>query len=189
MSKVPIRIIASLQIIGGIVTFGYFAWSLAANPPNIPSGIIAIIELLIDVAAVVAGITLWLGTSFGRKASMVIQAIQLPKITSPTVVFLFTFGFDVWVHASSAGVVGIQLSVFQHALFLNTQNAPVDIGISITAIIALVLLKRYVPESRTAGPLPPPPPLDWSDERAPNNSLDRSGGSVFRIKLGAAKVG
>jgi hypothetical protein len=77
----------------------------------------------------------------------------------------------VWVHASPSGLIGIQFSVFNHQLFLNVQNAPVDFGISITAIIALVILKQYEPETRTAGPLPPPSPTDWSDERAPNNSF------------------
>jgi hypothetical protein len=179
MSRLPVRTIAILQIAGGAFTFCYIAWSLVTQLANIASGIIGIVELLIDIAAVVAGITLWRGTSFGRKASLAIQFIQLPKVTSPAIIFLFTFGFDVWVHASPDGLVGIQFSVFNHQLFLNVPNAPVNFGISITAIIALVILKKYVPEPRTAGPLPPPPPTDWSDEGAPNKSLDASGGSVF----------
>jgi hypothetical protein len=186
MSRIPVRTIAILQIIAGILGFCFIAWSMVTQLPNIASGIIGIVELLIDIAAVVAGITLWRGTSFGRKASLAIQFIQLPKIMSPAIVFLFTFGFDVWVHASSFGLVGIQFSIFNNQLFLNVQNAPVDFGISITAIIALVILKNYKPKPRTAGLLPPPPPTDWSDERAPNKSLDASGGSVFRIMTGPA---
>jgi len=102
---------------------------------------------------------------------------------SPTLVFLFSFGFDVWVHASPSGVAGIEFSVLNHQLFLNVQNAPVSFGISITAIIALVILKKYQPEPRTAGPLPPPPSTDWSDDVAANKSLDASGGGVKSLPI------
>jgi len=128
--------------------------------------------VLIDLLAIVAGITVWGGSSFGRKASLIIQFIQLPKITSPPIIFLFSFGLDLWVHASSSGDVGFQISVFFNQFFLNVPNAPVDFGISITAIIALVILKKYQPPSRMAGTLPPPPPTNWleSDQRYPTNS-------------------
>jgi hypothetical protein len=168
-----------LQFVGGVLSFGFIGWSLVTQPKDVGSVIIGIVELLIDITAVVAGVTLWRGTSFGRKVSLAIQAVQLPKIMSPTLVFLFSFGFDVWVHASPSGVAGIEFSILNHQLFLNVQNAPVSFGISITAIIALVILKKYQPEPRTAGPLPPPPPTDWSDDGAPNKSLDASGGGVF----------
>jgi hypothetical protein len=127
MSRIPVRTIAIFQIIGGAFSFCFITWSLVTQVPDIASGIIGMVELLIDVAAVVAGITLWRGTSFGRKASLGIQFIQLPKIVSPAIVFLFTFGLDVWVHASTSGLVGIQFSVFNNQLFLNVQNAPVDL--------------------------------------------------------------
>src|SRR5258706_9738849 len=126
MSKVPIRIIAVLQIIGGLLGIAFTSWTMATQMSNILSAPIGVIEVLIDFLAVVAGIALWRETSFGRKASIVIQLIQLPKIASPAIVFLFSFGFDVWVHASSSGVVGIQTSVSFNQLFLNVPNAPVD---------------------------------------------------------------
>jgi len=36
---------------------------------------------------------------------MAIQAIQVPKVISPLIIFTFSFGFDLWIHAS-ATVVG-----------------------------------------------------------------------------------
>ncbi len=108
---------------------------------------------------------------------MAIQVIQLPKIISPTIIFMFSFGFDLWVHASPP-LFGIQFSVFgNNQVFLNVQNAPVDFGISITAIIALLILKKYKPAGRTSlEPLPPPPPVEWpmSDEDASNKALDQN---------------
>jgi len=161
MSKVPIRIIAILQVIGGFLGMVFVVWAMIAQTSNIFSRAIGIVELLIEILAIVAGIALWIETPFGRKASMAIQLIQLPKITSPAIIFMFSFGFDLWVHASSDGVVGFQTSVFFNQLFLNVPNAPVDFGVSITAIVALLILKKYAPQSRTLGPLPPPPPSNW----------------------------
>ena len=175
MSKVPIRTIAALQIIGGLWGMAFIGWAIATQTSDIFSTSIGMGEILVDVFGVVAGVTLWRGTSFGRRASMAIQVIQLPKIISPTIVFMFTFGFDLWVHASPP-VFGIQFTVFgNNQVFLNVPNAPVDFGISITAIIALVILKKYKPAGRTSlEPLPPPPPVEWSmsDEDASNKALD-----------------
>gem|GEM_PF-2465127 len=187
MSKIPIRTIAVLEILGGLFSFGFIAWAMVTQPSNIVSAIIGAIALIIDITAVVAGVALWRGTAFGRKASMAIQAIQLPKIVSPIMIFIFSFGFDLWLHASASGF-GIQTAFFgSNQLFFNVENVPGDIGISVTAIIALVILNKFQPVVRET-PLPPPPPIDWSisDETAPHKSLDRSGRSVLRIKLGAA---
>jgi hypothetical protein len=162
MSKPPIKIIAVFQIVGGLFSILFMGWALVTQMSDIISTMIVLGELLIDIFAVVAGITLWRGTAFGRRASMVIQAIQLPKITSPAVIFIFSFGFDLWLHASSS-VFGVQTAFFgSNQVFLNVQNATVDFGVSITAIIALVILSKYVPAPRTSpGPLPPSPPSAW----------------------------
>lgn len=101
-----------LQIIGGLLSMAFTGWAMVTQMSNILSAPIGIIEVLIDTLAVVAGITLWRETSFGRKASIVVQFIQLPKITSPVIIFLFSFGFDFWLHASPSGIVGFQYSIF-----------------------------------------------------------------------------
>ena len=200
MSKVPIRIIAVLQIIGGLFIVAITGWELVTQTSSavhqiagIFAILIALLESFVAIFAVVAGITLWRGTSFGRRASMAVQAIQLPKIISPALIFMFSFGFDFWLHASSS-FLGFQTVFFgnnQIFIGVGVQDMPVDLGVSVTAIIALVVLKKFKPVARTSlRPSPPLPPSEWatSDQQAPNNSLDRSGGSVFRIKRDTAKV-
>jgi len=185
VSKIPIRTIAVLEIIGGLFSLGFIGWAVVTQPSDIGSRIIGFIALVIDVSAIVAGVTLWRGTSFGRKASMAIQAIQLPKIVSPTMIFIFSFGFDLWLHASASGF-GIQTAFFgSNQLFLNVENVQGDIGISITAIIALVILNKFQPVAPASAPLPPAPPTDWSicDETAPKKSSDASGGSVNSLRF------
>jgi hypothetical protein len=176
MSQVPIKVIAVLQLIGGVAGVVFLPWAQIPHV-NVLVWPIAIIVLLINLLAVIAAIALWCEMSFGRAVSLAIQTIQLPKIMSAPLVFMFSFGLDVWVHASPSGVVGIQFSIFNNQLFLNVPNAPGAFGISITSIIALVILRKFQAERRPAKPLPPPPPNDWSDERAPKKSLNASGGS------------
>ena len=169
MSRIPIKTIAVLEIIGGVFNLCFIGWAVVTQPSNLASMIIGAVALIIDIAAVVAGVTLWRGTAFGRKASMAIQAIQLPKIVSPIMIFIFSFGFDLWLHASASGF-GIQTAFFGYnQLFFNVENVPGDIGISVTAIIALVILNKFQPVV-SERPLPPSPPTDWpiSDETAPN---------------------
>jgi hypothetical protein len=171
-----IRIIAVLQIIGGLFGMAFIGWPLVTQTSalvtekwGIISALIGIGEVLIDLLGVVAGIALWRGTSFGRKASMAIQAIQLPKIISAPLIFMFSFGFDFWVHASSSAL-GFQTAFFgnnQVFIGVNVENVPVDFGVSVTAIIALVILNKYKPAARTSlGSSPPLPPSEWpaSDE-------------------------
>ena len=173
MSKVPIRVIAVFQIIGGLFSMAFIAWALLAQVRDILSVGVGIGELLVDTLSVVAG-----GTSSGRKASMAIQIIQLPKIISPSLVLMFSFGFDFWVHASSAAL-GFQTAFLgnnQVFIGVGVQDVPVDLGVSVTAIIALVILNKYKPVARTpVGPLPPPPPNDWPaiDERATQQIVAR----------------
>jgi len=183
MSKVPIRIIALFQIIGGLFTMTFLAWTfvrqtsaLATQMRGIMSGVIMIGEIFIDIFAVVAGVTLWRGTQFGRKASIAIQAIQLPKISFPAIIFMFSFGFDLWVYATPS-VVGFQTAFFgSNQIFLGVENLQGGFGVSVTAIIALVILNRYKPTARTAlRPSPPLPPSEWpaSGETAPNKIVGR----------------
>ena len=189
MSRIPIRTIAVLEIIGGLFSLCFIGWAVATQPSNVASVMIGAIALIIDITAVVAGVALWRGTAFGRKASMAIQAIQLPKIVSPIMIFIFSFGFDLWLHASASGF-GIQTAFFgSNQLFFNVENVPGNIGISVTAIIALVILNKFQPAVHET-PLPPPPPTAWpvSDDTAPNKSLDASGGSVFRNLIGPAML-
>jgi hypothetical protein len=71
--------------------------------------------------------------------------------------------------------VEIQFSIFNNQLFLTSKMRPGAFGFSITAIIALINLKKYQPEHGPARPLRPPPPSDWSDKQALNKSGMKEG--------------
>src|SRR5262245_26314917 len=97
MSKTWVRIISVSEIVGGVAGAGLVIWMLLAAPFNALALIFAPLPFSINILSLVAGVALWRGSSFGRKASIVVQAIQLPKIVSPLIIFMFSFGFDLWV--------------------------------------------------------------------------------------------
>src|SRR6266508_1080214 len=84
MSKIWIRIISVLEIVGGLSGIAFVGWEIAAAPTDHHPLLIGAIALLVYVFSLVAGVTLWLERPFGRVASIVVQAIQLPKIYLPT---------------------------------------------------------------------------------------------------------
>jgi hypothetical protein len=151
MTKTWLRIISILEIVGGIFGIIILIWWFLVSPFNIYSLLIAPIPIAICIFSILAGYWLWIGNRFGRTASIIVQAIQLPKIFSSFVIFMFSFGFDVWVQflilnngLSNFGVEFRFLAFNQ--LFFNVENAPTGVGISITALIFLMMLINYRPE-------------------------------------------
>jgi len=163
MSKTWVRIISVLEIVGGVFGIGDVIWVLLATPFNALTLILAPIPISIYILSLVAGIALWRDNLFGRKASIVVQAIQLPKIVSPLIIFTFSFGFDIWVHilfTSEFSKLGFEFrSLADNEFFFNVQDAPISLGVSITACIFLAMLLRHRPgKTEEAAILPPPPP-------------------------------
>ena len=162
--KILIRIIAVLEIVGGVTGLGFFGWLLLTGSWTIASLLFGVLITAIDILAIVGGVALWRGTPFGRKASILIQLIQIPKIISPTIIFLFSFGFDLWIHfltGNELSTIGFQTAVFASTqFFLNVPGAPTGIGVSITGIVFLLVLLKHKPEEPRES-LPPPPPSDF----------------------------
>src|SRR5215470_15408894 len=150
MSKTWVRIISVLEIVGGVFGIGDVIWVLLATPFNALTLIFAPIPISIYILSLVADVALWRDNLFGRKASIVVQAIQLPKIMSPLIIFTFSFGFDIWFHilftreVSNLGFEFRFLAFYQY--LFNVQDAPFGLGVSITACIFLAALLRYKPE-------------------------------------------
>jgi len=167
-----VKFISVLEIIGGVSGIALVLWLLVSTPYNVFALLIALIPLGIDALCLVAGIALWRDSSFGRKASIVVQTIQIPKLMSPLLTFAFSFGIDVWVKYLPAGDfasfnVQVTAPAF-NALYINMTVAPMGLGVSLTACVFLAVLFRHQPSAATNEfpPLPPPPPADWDDHPA-----------------------
>jgi len=93
---------------------------------------------------------------------MVIQAIKLPKIFSPVIAFMFSFGLDVWIQFLRVGDfsnLGIQFRFLAfNQFFFNMHDAPIGFGISLTSCFFLAVLFRFKPQPVVIGALPSAPP-------------------------------
>jgi hypothetical protein len=157
------RIIAVLEIIGGISGFLMITWFLVITPFQPIALILAPIVFLIYALSVFAGIALFRDRKYGRTTSIAVQFIQLPKIFSPALIFMFSFGFDVWAHYllipggyTTAGLE-IKLGAFNQ-FYIGVPNAPTGLGISIVSCVFLGLLLKYKHGAPTEVSEPPPPP-------------------------------
>ena len=175
-----VRIIAVLEIVGGVFGLGLVVWQLLAAPSNVFLLLLAPIATGIYILSLVAGVGLWRGSTFGRKASIVVQSVQAPKVISPLVTFAFSFGLDFWIHQLwYEGMTNLGFNFRLLAFYQLSINvpAPIGLGVSITALVSLVLLRRYDPNSISAMDMPPPPPpAEWDDNpnAAPNNGIQRT---------------
>lgn len=168
--KLWVRIIAVLEIVGGVFGLVLVVWQLAVAPFNVISLLLAPVAAGIYVLSFVAGVGLWRGSTFGRKASIIVQTIQAPKVISPLITFAFSFGLDFWVHQlwyAEMTNFGFEFRLLAfHHLSANVP-APVGLGVSLTALIFLVLLRRYDPNSVSAMDAPPPPPpAAWGENQS-----------------------
>lgn len=147
MSKFWTYLIATLEIVGGLCGVIFIIWQSVTTPlapHNIP---VAIIILAIYVLSFAGGIGLLLGRNFGRVASIVVQVIQLPKYSSQVLIFMFSFGFDVYVYGmltnTAQTIFGVEFKLLAfYQLFATVIDAPVLVGISIPATVFLTMLLR-----------------------------------------------
>jgi hypothetical protein len=156
MSKFWIRLIAILEIIGGLCGIVFVALELVAGPTDRQTLILAAIALAVYLFSLIAGITLWIRRPFGRVASIIIQAIQLPKYMSQLLIFMFSFGADAYVYGiltnKAQAIFGFEFKFLAfNQLFVNVADSPAGFGISIPACAFLVMLlkdkpKRTIPD-------------------------------------------
>jgi hypothetical protein len=168
MRRPWIKFIAALEIIGGIFGVAFTAWAALANRFQPGALILGQVYIGIDVLSLIAGLELWRGRPSGRTASIIVQIIQLPKIVSPAVVFLFSFGLDVWVRIVF-GADWVHFGFDSRFLAFNllgfyVPSAAMDFGVSITAWVFLVILLRYKPAAATETVTPSPAAIESSGQ-------------------------
>lgn len=180
MSKFWTYLIAILEIVGGLCGIVFVILQSVTAPLDRHNILFATIIVVIYLLSLVGGIGLLLGRKFGRVASIIVQAIQLPKYTSQLLIFMFSFGFDAYFYGmltTNAQVAfGLEFKFLAfNQLFVNVADAPVMFGISIPACVFLVMLLRKPKIARCDDA----PAIDAD---APNKSLDASGIRLLGIR-------
>lgn len=180
MKKTWLRIISVLEIVGGIFGLIMLLFWFLTSPFNAYSLLLAPIPIAVSIFGLIAGYWLWTGHRFGRISSIIIQIIQIPKIFSSFVIVMFSFGFDLWVQflvmPNGFTNLGFEFRFLSNnQLFFNVNNAPTGLGISITALIFLVMLINHTPEisAQETETLPQPPSFEQNpvDENSPDKSI------------------
>jgi len=156
MLKIWIRIISILEIVGGLSGIALVVWEIVATPIERHTVAIGAIALAVYVFSFIAGVALWLERPFGRVASIVVQAIQLPKYISQLVIFMFSFGFDAYVYGmltnNAQPIFGLEFKFLAfNQLFVNVPDAPVEFGISISSCVFLGMLLKFKPKRLSQG--------------------------------------
>jgi len=145
MSKFWIRLIAILEIVGGIFGIAFVVLQLVARQTGL---LFASIALAVYILSLVAGVALLRNRPFGRIGSIIVQCIQLPKYVSPLFVFMFSFGFDAYLYFAltntANAITGFEFKFLAfNQLFVNVADAPVIFGVSIPASIFLAMLLKH----------------------------------------------
>lgn len=126
MTKFLVRLLAVLEMLGGVAGVGTVFWQILAAPDDDPAITLAPIPAVLYVFSFVAGLLLWLGRPGGRKASMAVQVLQVPKLMSPQVAFIFSVGCDLWVHylwRDEFSLVGFELKLLASTRSLLVKRA------------------------------------------------------------------
>lgn len=168
MTKPWLKVIGILEIAGGASGLAFILLMVANRGVN---GLLiwpALIIIGIYVLSVIAGIGLLLGKPFGRITSIIVQAIQLFKIISPQLIFMFSLGVDLYLYFAVAARgmnLGFQFNIFSsYQLYIGVRDAPFGLGISVTALLSLIALIKAKEQNKAEevlDPLPPPPPPSW----------------------------
>ena len=151
MSKVWTRPLAVFEIVGGIFGIAFVIWQLVAGQNSWLTLVFALIAFVVYALSFVAGIALLHNHRYGRIGSIIVQCIQLPKYSSELFVFMFSFGFDVYLYFGLINgtnvITGLNFKFLAfNQLFVNVANAPVIFGVSISSSLFLtMLLKNKTP--------------------------------------------
>ena len=138
--------IAVLEIVGGVCGLPSVLYRLTRQEFWLGNLALATVLVAIYLLAIFAGVMLWRDTRTGRVATIVAQLIQLPKLVTPGLTFMVSYGLDLSVLiVSSPGPSGYGISfdlrAGAHHLFLvNTTGLPVAFGLSVVSCLALATL-------------------------------------------------
>src|SRR5688572_170945 len=128
MKRVWPRIIAALEVIGGVFGVGIILWDIAGRLVDWFTFALAGVVFGIYLFSIVAGVLLWRNRRAGRVASIFVQLLQLFKLVSPPLTFSISIGFDFYVFLQATenfSNVGFEFKVLAfHQLFLGMEGAP-----------------------------------------------------------------
>lgn len=176
MPKLLRLLIAALELIGGVCGLVLLVNQLPTFQIDAHVIILSPIAIGIFLMSFIAGMLLWVDHPAGRITSIIVQSLQLPKLASPLLIFMFSFGFDFYHYVVAARGVSKVETDFKllafYNLYLNRPGFPFAFGISIPAIVFLIVLIRHRPVDSPEKTLPPPPTIsEWNGSTETDNRV------------------
>lgn len=145
------RLVAALEIAGGFIGMGVASSSAAA------SGLSLLQRLIIGSIGIpfalcaYAGRELWFDLPRGYPLSILVQALQIPAWSSPSLFYLFHCGAQVGVWIGKAGLAPMWGLGSRFTFILVEQPRGDALGLNFLAIAALAVLAIDRIASRSAG--------------------------------------
>ena len=139
MNKLLKIIVSLVQIGGGLFGLGLIGRCFLRYHPTQTAIIFHIIFILVFSFGITAGLVLIIKPGLGLVLSAIFQAIQIPVVTGPSVVYILFSGacFNVYKHASGWGFKFLIGS--HYSLYFNS-GQPWLMGINIFALVLFILL-------------------------------------------------
>jgi len=153
MDKYVLKLIAFCQIVGAIVggVYVYESVRFAEVEPGGELFFLALVSVLgvATLLALVAGVLLWADTTAGTKLSLVVQALQLPLITSSAFKYKLMFGLGVWIcfEGGEDFTIRVQINIGASEAIAVNPDQPLLIGVNVVALFFFgVLLRTWLRE-------------------------------------------
>lgn len=136
------RVIAVIEIIGSVVGV------ITTLNTMISSGIYGLFFSVIMLGAYIyvgfAGWWLWKGYVKGYKASLIVQAAQIPVFVSPIITYQFVAGATLRLLAGTGGA-GFYFHLGSMWDLNLLHDAGISIGINVVAIAGYIIIKKITP--------------------------------------------
>ena len=161
MGKYVLKVIAACEIvgavIGGIIVYEMLRFA-EVEPEQQPLFIVLVSVLgLATLLALVAGVLLWASRPAGLGLSLVVQALQVPLITSSGLKYKLMFGVGAWVCVEPGEELSVRVPInfgAAEAIAINP-DLPLLVGLNLVALSFFAVLLRALLRERR-GPLAPP---------------------------------
>jgi len=143
------KAIAALEVLGGALGILTVVWLLVQGP-NLGLLVVGIAFLALFIASVVAGLWLWRGDPRGLPLSTVVQAVQVPVVSSSLVYYAYSL---VGLLVTVSGALSFEGELHLWSSGSLVVGAPVTewrIGVNVVALAALAVLvhaRRTLPHS------------------------------------------
>jgi hypothetical protein len=153
MDKYVLKIIAACQIIGAVVggVIVYQMLRFAEVEPEAQPLFIVLVSVLglATLLALVAGVLLWARRPTGLGLSLLVQALQVPLITSSGLKYKLMFGAGAWICVEPGDELSIRVPInfgAAEAIAINP-GLPLLVGVNLVAlcfgaVLLLTLLRE-----------------------------------------------